>query len=357
MKDMKRTFFEYLGIADMEKIHSQIIQWILSSNNESISENGKNEIISMLFGIQDFKIKEIITEYKNIDIVIKSETSIICIENKLKSSQHSNQLKNYQKSIEKQYGDIKTYFYFLTLIGEESDETEWRNITYNSLLKVLTKIKKQENKDGLILEEYIQTLNNFQHVINDFLKFPENYMNVFQDGSKTKSQKIKELKTPKQRFISENQLETIFQKLYFKKVAQKLNLDKENYYITETHGNAIFGVIIDRFEIKDHKLNFGLDFQNGTFKTFCISSDYNNSKPDLIPIEISTLLEQLKGNEKYGYHRFNKPRTKAQYSLTKRKFNFAGIKINEFADRYSKELDLSKELISNELIKKLANNL
>jgi len=226
---MNRTFFEYLGIADMEKIHSQILQWILSKDNKALNSNQKNELIKLFLGISNFEITEIITEYKKIDILIKSPNSVICIENKIKSSQHSNQLEKYKKSITSKYENINSHFFFLTLIDENSVDNDWTNVSYKKLLSSLLKLKIKENTDGFILMEYIKTLENFTNIINDFLENPAEYKNVFIDGNKTKHQKKKEIKSEKQKFISDNQLETIFQKMYFKKVADILNLPE--YYM------------------------------------------------------------------------------------------------------------------------------
>ncbi|CAL2082909.1 conserved hypothetical protein [Tenacibaculum dicentrarchi] len=347
---MNRTFFEYLGIADMEKIHSQILQWILSKDNKSLTSNQKNEFISDFLNITNFEVSEIITEYEKIDILIKSQNGVICIENKLKSSQHSNQLNRYKESIQQKYGNINTDFFFLTLIDEKSNNDNWKNISYNQLLNSLQKLKIQNNTDGLILLEYIKTLENFSIIIADFLETPSDFINVFDDGHKTKHQKKEEIKNPKQRFISDNQLETIFQKMYFKKVADLLNLT--DYYIVETHGNAILGVPIEKEILIDGKyFNFGFDYQKGTFKTMCISTDYENSKSTDIPSQIPELFEKIKHNQKYGYKRVNKPRTKAQHSLTKNNKNNIGIDIKQFAEIFKIEMNLSKELIQNEIIK------
>ena len=351
---MNRTFFEYLGIADMEKIHSQILQWILSEDNKSLNSNQKNKLIELFFEIQDFEITEIITEYEKIDILIKSSNSVICIENKLKSSQHSNQLEKYKKSIKNKYGEINSHFFFLTLIDENSFDKDWKNISYNKLLSSLLKLEIKENTDGLILLEYIKTLENFTKIIKDFIENPAEYKNVFIDGSKTKHQKKKEVKSEKQKFISDNQLETIFQKMYFKKVAEILNL--KDYYIVETHGNAILGVIIEKEILLNGKpFNFGFDYQKGTFKTMCVSSNYQKSDAKDIPNKIPELFEKIKTEGKYGYQRVNKPVTKAQYSLTKRKVDTIGISTSEFADIFSNELKISREIIKNEIIKTIAN--
>lgn len=350
---MNRTFFEYLGIASIEKIHSQIIKWILSKDNNAILDSQKSKIIELLFEEKGFHIDEIHTEYESIDILIKSSETVICIENKLKSSQHSNQLEKYEKIILEKYNKIKRKFFYLTLIGESSKLDTWKNITYNQLHEVLSEIPIQSNTNGVILKEYIKTLSNFKYIVNDFLKNPEDYPNVFLSGSTKKSQKNQLLDNPKMNFISNNQLETIFQKMYFKSVANFLNL--EHYYINETRGNAILGVVIEhKFEFKGKEYNLGFDFQKGAFKTFCTTTNYYNSKPQDIPDEIVNIIKSLKNKKDYGYSRFNKPRTKAQYSLTKRTpHSFHKMKIQQFAILFQNELDLSKKMIREEILIRL----
>ena len=87
----------------------------------------------------------------------------------------------------------------------------------------------------------------------------------------------------------------------------------------------------------------------------CISPNYENSNSKDIPAEIPELFEKIKNNGKYGYEKVNKPRTKAQYSLTKRRVKNIGISITEFATSFRNELNISRELIENEIIKTIAN--
>ena len=158
--------------------------------------------------------------------------------------------------------------------------------------------------------------------------------------------------TDKERFISQNQLETIFQKLYFKKVAENLKFNE--YYLVETHGNAILGKSIEKdITIKNKKYNLGFDYQNGTFKTFFISQEYPKSNRIDLPKEIPKLFKNLEGNNKYGYEKANKPISQAYFSVTKKRNKCIGMGILEFSKIYLEELKISKNMIKNELIDKL----
>lgn len=346
----KRTFFEHLGLADMEKVHSQIFKWILSTDNDALTTEQRTDFIADFFNINDFKISQVLTEYKNIDILIKSEKTIIAIENKLKSSQHSNQLEKYQKITTQDFPDKELKHYYLTLINESSQSVLWTNKCYSELLKSLNKLKVPNNTHGLILKEYIQTIKKLVTIIDEFLTSPKDFDNVFRDGSKTKFEKSEIEKSDKKSFISDNQLETIFQKLYLKKVAEKLT--NEKIRIFESHGNAILQVILkENYKAENGKsFLFALDYQNGTFKTHCIiegSDEYKNSTPDDVPESIKQLFKSAFENKNYGFERIPKPKTKATYSITKNYKKAIGIDIDYFYELFQRELLISKKIIEN----------
>jgi len=100
-KQYQKGFFEFIAAADSEKVHSQTIGWIFSKDCDVFEQNEKNEILNKLIfksneEIQDFKPTNIQVEIDDIDILIESEDWVIVIENKIKSSQHSNQLFKYE---------------------------------------------------------------------------------------------------------------------------------------------------------------------------------------------------------------------------------------------------------------------
>lgn len=354
---MKKTFFENLGLVDLEKIHSSVIRWILDIENECISNKAKNNLLqNMLLTDKDIGLIEYtINEYDNIDIFIKTTKAVICIENKIKSSQHSNQLNRYKELINNkdEFSNLEQEFIYLTLLEEPSEN--WINVSYLSIYKILSSIEINKNKDGYILTDYIETLSNLLEITNEFINYPANFPNVFKDGSKRKSQKSNYQLNDKQIYISNNQLETALQKLFLRKVANLLELEKtpEKFYITETHGNAALGITL-KVNFNNTKLNLAFDFQKGTFKTFCTHENYWKSNPSQIPDAIKILFDKIKGNPKYNYKRVNKGKSKAQYSVTKRmKQDISTLSIQEFSEIFKQELNLSKQLIENEILRNL----
>src|SRR4051812_10929012 len=117
----QKSFFEYLGIAHMERMHSQMLAWIFSKDCCALNSQSKVTLLNKIFHLEnDRKILNVHTESNNIDILIETDKEIIIVENKIKSSQHSNQLTRYQDYCNKNYINVKPKFYYLTFIDEDS---------------------------------------------------------------------------------------------------------------------------------------------------------------------------------------------------------------------------------------------
>jgi hypothetical protein len=133
---MNGSFFDKIGIADMEKVHSAVIGWIFSDDCNALNKQQKSNLLCSMFGIrpgQTFSSFEVKVEHHDIDVLIITDNNICwVIENKIKSSQHSNQLDKYYKIINgepvrigrkiqsiQDYKHLKSHFCFLTLVNEK----------------------------------------------------------------------------------------------------------------------------------------------------------------------------------------------------------------------------------------------
>ncbi len=322
----------------MEKVHSAVIGWMLSDKCEAFGEGDhgrkiRSELLQKIFGIQQdfehFDSIDSMLEWKDIDILIVTtkDKIIKCwvIENKIKSSQHSNQLNRYVDTINcpyllsslayrkiceirdgkeeepttkerkiddfiqglspqnkplNGYSQVDKRFCFLTLIEEEPvctrDSVSWVNTKYGDLCNYLSearRINNNQGKDQIILDEYFNCISVLNKAINDFQDHYSDYDNVFNDGQKQKEVKMKQWADPRftkpigkyARLISDNSLETIFQKLFLKQLIPKtafFNNDISSFNISETRGNAL----VDFTHEKIGYVSFGYQFQNGTFK-------------------------------------------------------------------------------------------
>lgn len=304
---MKQTFFDYIGTADMERVHSATIAWMISDQCNAFNREERISLLSSLFGTtkDDIKSIDVCTEFEHIDITFTTEDysgnkEIWVIENKVKAPLGYNQLKNYEHIIisdepvkskgdkhkpterEKEYADARrkykeTHFAVLSLIGTlpQDEVGKWHRATYAGLLHSLNLIlnkKDNASQHFAIIKEYRDCLDNLDYVLKEFEKHPEKYPNVFTDGSKRNSEKLnKDTGSPVGNYISKNSLETLLQKYYFVDIVNKIfpAIEYSWCHVSDTHGNADFAFHFGDMGA-DTDFRFDLSFQNGTFK-FAVS--------------------------------------------------------------------------------------
>lgn len=306
---MMTNFFNAIGVADMERVHSAVIGWMLSEGCSVFNLETRSDIISTMFGLQPSRVFSQISvsvEVFDIDILITTEDQngkqeCWVIENKIKTNQHNNQLDKYVKIIAEKYKHIpeaNRHFCLLTLIGEEPQgvfSQKWKNCTYNNLSSILECAFKNGNtthEHWIILNEYAKCIKELNEALSDFLKSPTSYEHVFTDGNKRKDEKdeqylqnISSKSGSHGRFISECGLETIFQKCYLgKEWDAYLKTTKKEYDwgISETRGNAALdiGYKMIKDTSKEEEYNTQVEFQNGTFKIQITPSKDNNISRD-----------------------------------------------------------------------------
>lgn len=248
----KKGFFEFIAAADAEKVHSQTIGWIFSKDCDVFDDNEKNLILKeLVFGDSkkeiDLTPSVVSVEINDIDILITCGDRLVVIENKIKSSQHSNQLYKYEyitspnlltalnlykkwKSIEfpdenfeseylksniklrkelilnwekKQdikikdiihqeeelkYRNHRCEYVYLTLVKEKPESSIWKNITYSDLYNILTKYIKPDksDKDSLIAIEYLNSINNLTSALDYMVNIEKVRKWVFEHADYTK---------------------------------------------------------------------------------------------------------------------------------------------------------------------------
>lgn len=356
---VNKTFFEYLGIADKERIHSQFLAWVFSIDCNSIDSNMKNKLLQDIFQLNcNSQITNILTERNGIDILIETDNEIIVIENKIKSSQHSNQLDNYKKFIEKEFCHKKQYFFFLTLIGEKTENPIWKKITYVDIYKHLNLLILEPNSNhSIIIKEYLIFLKRLVTIVEDFKNNAKNYDMVFLDGSKKKHEKINTpYKNEKEKFIAFNQLETILQKYFLDSLVNRVK--SSNGFITDTRGNALVDFPIKQnIEYNGKRYATIIQLQKDTIKfAFGIhGNNYSTSNKKWIT-EVISKMEDLRKNNNFGYTRKNNPKSKAYISISKSTNGHYWHKnIDELVEYIEKEIENGKSL-TNQLIQLIESN-
>jgi hypothetical protein len=171
----KFNIFDILKITRAEIRHSNVLAWLLSPNENHglgdriirgfiqylVSENHVSIDVfkTLLMDCSDF---EILREWHNIDLlaVSKENKFLICIENKIDSGEHDNQLKRYEKTLEYnlEYKDYNKNFVYLTPEGSESSLPElWISMSYQEVIKIIEKAMK----DTKVLPESEMLINNY----------------------------------------------------------------------------------------------------------------------------------------------------------------------------------------------------
>ena len=131
------NLFDVLGIARMEIRHSNILGWLLDPNeNHGLGDavirgflnhvamadsSGVDVFDVLLLDCHDFAVRR---EWRNIDIlaVSASERYVLCIENKIGTGEHDNQLERYRGIIKSQYPKCRHAFIYLSPDGSDPSD-------------------------------------------------------------------------------------------------------------------------------------------------------------------------------------------------------------------------------------------
>ncbi len=160
------NIFEALGIVAQETKHSNFLAWLLDPNqNHGLGElflkrillltssrakaDGIDTLSPIDVDVWDLSRTEVRREWQHIDVCLVNEArKFICvIENKVHSSEHSNQLKRYREIVENVYPDWKHHFVFLTATDDEpSDNEHYVRITYEDVCQTIEHVLKLRAK-------------------------------------------------------------------------------------------------------------------------------------------------------------------------------------------------------------------
>ena len=132
----KPNIFRALGVSNYEIRHSNFLAWLLDPHENHglgdlilkkflqdilINEKAKDISIVSVAKLDNSKV-EVRREWKNIDILVITETFIVCIENKMWASESKGQLAKYAKTVRAEFPNHKHCFVFLTPNLQESSK-------------------------------------------------------------------------------------------------------------------------------------------------------------------------------------------------------------------------------------------
>ena len=173
----KFNLFDILKITKTEIRHSNMLSWLLNPNeNHGLSDSIIRGFIqyvattfpedtdvfdTLLMDCHDFTLQR---EWHNIDIlaVSSNEKFVLCIENKIYSGEHDNQLDRYRKIIEDTYPDYEKMYIFLSPEGiEASDPDYWCSMSYQEVLSIIENARKKVK----LLPDVELLINNYVEAI------------------------------------------------------------------------------------------------------------------------------------------------------------------------------------------------
>jgi len=125
-----------------EIFSSEIIDWANEFTIDSINLNNV----------------EVLREWKHIDIVIVHSDFVIAIENKVKSSEHSDQLSRYKQKIVEAFPNREKGFVYLTVDGlepsEKEDQKDYISIGYDIIKSRIEIVLDVYNASCEIMQEH-----------------------------------------------------------------------------------------------------------------------------------------------------------------------------------------------------------
>lgn len=174
----KPNIFSALNISNYEIRHSNFLAWLLDpKGNHGLGDIFLKRILIDV--LSDKRAKKVNTvdipslikqsinvhrEWSNIDIVIEFEDTVIAIENKIHSSEHSNQLARYFKIVEEHFVNKRQIFCYLTPLGlEASMNDNYIELGYSTIISHLEDIyhiyqTSLNSKVQFYIQDYIENL-------------------------------------------------------------------------------------------------------------------------------------------------------------------------------------------------------
>ena len=168
------NIFEILGMTHAEVRHSNMLAWLIDPRkNHGLGDAVLRGILERVAdnlpaGFSTFQIER---ERKHMDIfaVSDAEKYALCIENKIGTGEHDNQLARYRKDIEETYPTYQKQYIYLSPKGKESsDPQNWAALSYGDVLAIVESAKAGKTlnpEQELIISNYADLIR--RRIIGD----------------------------------------------------------------------------------------------------------------------------------------------------------------------------------------------
>ena len=141
--DARLNFFRMLKLSGLEVYHSSFLAWILDPHekhglgSQMLKRLYESEIDAAGTDWNSFTVKR---EWMKIDIlaVSNNEKKLLCIENKIDTTEHTNQLNQYRNMVNRYYPDFEKSYIYLSPKGKKaSDPIYWKAMSYADILRII----------------------------------------------------------------------------------------------------------------------------------------------------------------------------------------------------------------------------
>lgn len=184
----KFNLFDTLKLTKSEIRHSDMLAWLLTPNGnhglgdcvlrrllqsllrESQMEQ-KNILDILLMDLDSFEVlREYTRENRRMDILVisRKEKRLICIENKIESGEHDNQLAEYSKRLKAEYPDYIMMLVYLTPDGvlpeDEKDQEVWQPLSYQEIIHIIEGAMSENSLDSdveVVIRHYIDMVRRY----------------------------------------------------------------------------------------------------------------------------------------------------------------------------------------------------
>lgn len=149
--------FDVLKITRTEIRHSNVLAWLLDSGeSHGLGSGVLSELLNVVvkeklvdtetaFKLLTLPLSDVVVyrEMQNIDILVEVDNKcVICIENKVDTQDHDDQLNRYYQIITNRYTSLTKLFLYLTPGGAaplHDDNTAWNTISYETVCRLIHK--------------------------------------------------------------------------------------------------------------------------------------------------------------------------------------------------------------------------
>ena len=183
------NIFETLKSEYTEVKHSNVLAWLLDPQENHglasyfirqffkfVVSTNRIRFSSAEISLVDFELfiygdVEVRREWKNIVILIvvseDNKKIVVALENKIKTSEHSDQLQRYRSIVEREFKDFTRFYIYLTPDNLIPSDEEWISFSYDVVADLLDELLK--NKKSSLSANVYSFISQYQTILRRYV--------------------------------------------------------------------------------------------------------------------------------------------------------------------------------------------